>query len=85
LERVKLSTINEKAKKKMNGIVMIENSKCFIKMENDNLIELNDHDFIEVRNGNEFHRIKLEVLIKTKTGEGNPAFAGMECRVEIVR
>jgi hypothetical protein len=70
---------------KLNGTVVVEKTKCFIKLENDELVELEDNDLIEVRNGDHFHRIKLEVLINTKTGEGNPAFAGMECKVMVAR
>ncbi|QGQ47700.1 hypothetical protein [Metabacillus sediminilitoris] len=76
---------NKRAMKRIIGTVIVEKGKCFIKMENGNLVELKDEDFIEVRNGNEFHRIKFEVLINTKSGEGNPAFSGMDCQAKITR
>lgn len=66
------------------GVVIVENDKGFIKLENGILLELKENDFIQIRNRNDFNRIKLEVLINTKTADGNSAFAGMECRAKVV-
>ncbi|MGM0875842.1 MAG: hypothetical protein ACQEWV_13875 [Bacillota bacterium] len=80
-----MSIIDQKVNETIVGVVIVENRKGFIKLENGVLVELKENDFIEVRNRNDFHRTKLEVLIKTKTSEGISAFAGIEARAKINR
>jgi hypothetical protein len=77
-----LSNINQN--ETIAGVVIVENDKGFIKLENGILFELKENDFIQIRNRNDFNRIKLDVLINTKTVDGNSAFAGMECRAKVV-
>lgn len=81
--------LSEHIKKTLNildgwavGRSVVENEKGYIQLGNGELVELQETDIIEVLNGETYQRITLETLITTKTVEGWPGYAGMDCRVK---
>lgn len=63
------------------GRTIVADQHAFLALDIGEVILLNGNFEIEVRNGDEFVPVTVEQVLNSKTEEGWPLLAGLDCRI----